>query len=114
MIKEPKSHLQRNAERHRVTIPVQVNAYEGNGYVDFSGEARDFSESGLCLILTRTLEKGVVVSMDLRLPYHSESMTMRGIVRHRNGFHHGVEFISLTTRQKEVLERTSRVLSLLS
>ena len=114
MLKEPKPHLQRGTERHRVTIPVQVGVFEEDGYVSFSGEARDLSAAGLCLILTRQLEKGTAVSMEFQLPYNSQAMEMRGIVRHRSGFHHGIEFISVTAYQKEELERTSKILGLLS
>lgn len=114
MIKEPKKESQRGSTRHRVTIPVQVSVYEQSRYVEFSGEASDFSATGLCLILTRQLEKGIAITMQLQLPYNSQVMEMRGIVRHRSGFHHGIEFIGLNPESKEVLERTSKILGLLS
>lgn len=113
MIKEPKKESQRSSERHRVTIPVQVSVFEGGRYVEFSGEASDISATGLCLILTRQLEKGAAITMHLQLPYNSQTMDMRGIVRHRSGFHHGIEFISLTSESKELLERTAKILGLL-
>jgi len=113
MIKEPKKESQRGSERHRVTIPVQVSVFEDRRYVDYTGEASDFSATGLCLILTRQLEKETAITMRLELPYNSQPLEMRGIVRHRSGFHHGIEFISLTPDSKELLERTSRILGLL-
>jgi len=113
MIKEPKKESQRGSERHRVTIPVQVSVFEDRRYVDYTGEASDFSATGLCLVLTRQLEKGTAITMRLELPYNSQPLEMRGIVRHRSGFHHGIEFISVTTESKELLERTSRILGLL-
>jgi hypothetical protein len=97
-----------------VTIPVQVSVLEGDGYTSFGGEARDFSKTGLCLVLTRQLEKGTAVSMEFTVPYNSQALAMRGIVRYRSGFHHGIEFISITADQKEALERTSKILDLLS
>ncbi|HET8824298.1 MAG TPA: PilZ domain-containing protein [Terriglobales bacterium] len=114
MIKESKKKLQRGTERHRVTIPVQVSVFEGKQYVEFPGEASDFSPNGLCLILTRQLEKGAAISMNLNLPYNSRTLDLRGIVRHRSGFHHGIEFISLTPPLKQLLERTAKILGLLS
>ena len=101
MLKEQKPHLQRTTERHRVTIPVQVTVFEGTAYITFSGEACDFSATGLCLILTRQLEKGAAVSMEFQLPYNSQVVNMRAIVRHRSGFHHGLEFISVTALHKD-------------
>ncbi len=94
-------------------MPVQVSLFEDSRYVDLSGEASDFSATGLCLILTRQLEKGTAITMHLQLPYNSQMMDVRGIVRHRSGFHHGIEFISLTPESKQLLERASKILSLL-
>ncbi len=112
-MKEQKRQSQRGTERHRVTIPVQVTVFEGNRYIDLSGDASDFSTTGLCLILTRQLEKDAVLSMKFHLPYSSEVMEMRGVVRRRSGFHHGIEFISVTAYQHQLLERTSRIFDLL-
>ena len=114
MLKEQKKDFQRSAERHRVTIPVQVRVFEGTGYVEFNGEASDLSVAGLCLILTRTLEKGTPISMNFCLPYNSQPLDLQGIVRHRSGFHHGIEFISVTAPIKEMLERTAKILGLLT
>jgi PilZ domain-containing protein len=113
LIKQPKNESQRGRERHRITIPVQVSVFEDSRYVECSGEASDFSATGLCLILTRQFEKGTPITMHLQLPYNSQLLDMRGIVRHRSGFHHGIEFISLTPESKELLERTSKILDLL-
>lgn len=113
-MKEQKRQSQRGTERHRVSIPVQVALFEGNRYVDLSGEASDFSVTGLCLILTRQLEKDVVLSIRFHLPYNSQRMELRGVVRRRSGFHHGIEFISVTAYQKELLARTSKILDLIS
>ena len=96
-----------------MTIPVQVTVFAGKRYVDFGGEASDFSASGLCLVLTRQLERDTALSMKFHLPYNSEVMEMRGVVRRRSGFHHGIEFISLTAYQHQLLERTSKILDLL-
>jgi hypothetical protein len=112
-LKEPKRQSQRGTERHTVTIPVQVTIFEGKRYVDFRGEASDLSASGLCLVLTRQLEKHTALSMKFHLPYNSQVMDMRGIVRRRSGFHHGIEFISITAYQQELLKRTSKILDLL-
>ncbi|HKR85061.1 MAG TPA: PilZ domain-containing protein [Terriglobales bacterium] len=112
-LKESKRQSQRGTERHSVTIPVQVTIFEGKRYVDFRGEASDFSASGLCLVLTRQLEKDTALSVKFHLPYNSQVMDMRGIVRRRSGFHHGIEFISVTAYQQELLKRTSKILDLL-
>lgn len=112
-LKEQKRQSQRGTERHRVTIPVQVTVFEGERYIDFSGEASDFSTTGLCLVLTRRLEKDTALSMHFQLPYNSQVMELRGMVRRRSGFHHGIEFISVSAYQQELLKRTSKILDLL-
>jgi hypothetical protein len=52
--------------------------------------------------------------MRFHLPYNSEVMEMRAVVRRRSGFHHGVEFMSITAYQQKLLERASKILGLLS
>ena len=114
MLTEKQALLRRGTERHKVTIPVQVTAFEETGYVNLSGEASDFSITGLRLVLTRQLEKHAAILLQFNLPYNSQPLRMRALVRHRSGFHHGIEFISVTPTQKEALERTAKILGLLS
>jgi len=103
----------RSSERHNVTINVNVEIFVDGKYATFAGQASDISKGGLRLFLTRELEPGTAVKMEFVLPYNSAECTIRGVVRNKSGFMHGVEFINTTAFQEQMIERTCHVFSLL-
>ena len=55
------------------------------------GRTQDISECGMSAILPVELREGQEVELQIRLP--SATQTIRAIVRHRNVFRHGFEFV---------------------
>ncbi len=55
------------------------------------GRTQDISECGMSAILPVELREGQEVELQIRLP--SGTQTIRAIVRHRNVFRHGFEFV---------------------
>ena len=103
----------RRWERHDVTIAVNIETVVNGERSSFSGQASDISQGGLRLFLTRSLDPGTSVRMEFQLPYHSDELVIRGVVRNRSGFTHGVEFITPTPFQQQMIERTCNVFGLL-
>ncbi len=103
----------RRWERHDVTIAVTVTTVVNGERSSFGGQACDISKGGLRLFLTRTIEPGTSLQMEFALPYDSTGLVIRGVVRNRNGFTHGIEFIRPTAYQQQMIERTCSVLALL-
>jgi len=104
----------RRWERHAITIPVAVSLLIKGERTKFHSQATDVSRGGLSVFMTREIPIGVRVQLDFLLPYSSTPLTLRGIVRTRHGFNHGIEFVHPTHEQQEILERTCKVLTLLS
>jgi len=109
----PKGREQRRWERYNVTIDVNVTTVLNGQYASFSGQACDVSKGGLRLFVTRAIEPGSSLSLEFLLPYHSSELAVRGVVRNRAGFTHGVEFINPTPYQQQMIERTCDVFALL-
>ena len=103
----------RRWERYDVSISVNVATFLDNQQHNFRGEACDISRGGLRLFLTRELEPGASVQMEFLMPYHGAELVVRGVIRNRNGFSHGVEFINPAPYQQQLIERTCKVLGLL-
>jgi PilZ domain-containing protein len=103
----------RRWERHDITIPVEVTTIVNGERSVLSGRASDISRGGLRLFLTREMELGTSVKMEFLLPYHSMQLVIRGVVRSRDGFTHGVEFSNPTSFQQQIIERTCNVFGLL-
>ncbi|MFZ3339775.1 MAG: PilZ domain-containing protein [Terriglobales bacterium] len=104
----------RRWERHSVTIPVSVSLLVDGEFAKFHSQATDVSRGGLSVFITREIAVGVRLQLDFVLPYSSTPLTIRGVVRTRSGFNHGIEFIGATREQEEAVERACKVLALLS
>jgi hypothetical protein len=109
----PPTRPRRRWERHDITIPVTVTTMVSGKRSSFSGQACDMSIGGLRLFLTREIEPGTSLQLEFPLPYHSLDLAIRGVVRNRTGFTHGVEFVNPTREQQVMIDRTCSVLGLL-
>lgn len=104
----------RRFERHAITIPVSISLVVNGERIKFHSQATDVSRGGLSVFMTREIAIGASLQLDFVLPYSSTPLTIRGVVRTRNGFNHGIEFTGATREQEESVERACKVLSLLS
>ncbi len=104
---------QRRWERYDVRIEVNVTIVENGKPSTLVGQASDVSKGGLRLFVTRAIEPGSSITMELVLPYYSKELVIRGVVRNRDGFTHGIEFTNPTIEQQQTIERTCDVLALL-
>lgn len=80
----------RQRRRHeRIELEVEVIVRTGRALLP--GRTQDISESGISVILPVELLNGEEVGLQIKLP--SGTKTCRAIVRHRNVFRHGFEFV---------------------
>src|SRR5579864_8479081 len=80
---------ERTTAAQRFELEVEVTVCTDSGL--FPGRTHDISESGMSAILPAELREGQEVELQIRLPGSTE--TIRAIVRHRNVFRHGFEFV---------------------
>ena len=69
------------------------------------GRTQSLSEGGMGAYLTVELAPGEEVGVELESHHagREEKLHLKAIVRHRNGFLHGMEFLATTTAQREAL-----------
>jgi c-di-GMP-binding flagellar brake protein YcgR len=103
----------RRWERHSTTIPVDVTVFVSGDRANYRGEASDISRGGMLLFLPRELAPGTSLILEFLIPYQAIKFNLCGVIRNREGYHHGVEFINATANQEEMMERTCQVLKLL-
>jgi len=103
----------RKFERHAVTIPVDVTIVLNGARSTHRGQASDISRGGMRLFLPRELGSGTSLILEFLIPYNTTQIVVRGVVRNRNGFSHGVEFIDSTPDQQQMIERTCSIFKLL-
>jgi hypothetical protein len=105
---------ERRWERHTIVIPVNVTLILNGQRTSIRGEASDISRGGIRLFLTRELEPGTSMTLEFLIPYNTSEFVVRGVIRNRSGFMHGVEFLNPTPSQEQMIDRTCKVFKLLS
>jgi hypothetical protein len=105
---------ERRWERQSVVIPVNITVFLEGERHSFRGQASDISRGGMSLFLTRELPFGTSVTLELLIPYNRTEFVVRGVVRNRDGFTHGVEFLNPSPQQQQMIERTCKIFKLLS
>ena len=80
----------REKRRHQ-RLELNVDVIVRTDSALLPGRTQDISEYGMSAILPVELRDGQEVELQIRLP--SATQTVRAIVRHRNVFLHGFEFV---------------------
>jgi hypothetical protein len=101
---------QRRTPRFRTDLPLIVRVLGQEGYVRIHGRCTEISDSGLGAVTSTELTAGEIVSLEVSVPGGAQ-MELRAVVRHRMGFLHGFEFISLLPAQADRLREFCRRLT---
>jgi PilZ domain len=104
----------RRWERHTVVIPVDVTVTLNGQRCKFRGEASDISLGGMRLFVTREIPDGSSLLLEFLIPYNTTELILRAVVRNREGFTHGIEFLNPTPLQLQMIERACKIFELLS
>ena len=104
--KPPTKQIDRRRRRHpryRADFRVGVNHLLGHQYQKLDGHCRDLSRAGIGILVAAELNTGEVAGLSFSLPGSDVKWEVRGVVRHRRGYHYGFEFLSLTGEQQKAL-----------
>lgn len=98
--------------RFRVTMRAWLKVSR-NGIEHFAtGTCYDISEGGTRLFLATELHPGEELHMKLALPYGT-AIEIVGVVRNRNRYEYGVEFVDVSGEDRARLVRNCTALALL-
>jgi hypothetical protein len=87
----PKPENTRRWNRVPVDMPVRVTTSKGFSTTVVTGRGTELSQGGMVLYAGILLNPGDLLEVEFDAPYHSR---VSAIVRSRNGFCFGLEFIS--------------------
>ena len=100
----------RKFPRYAVDLRVSVQAFRAEGPVSLWGRSNELGADGIGVTLTGQLDPGEVVNLEVTLPTNSTPLKIRALVRYRDGLRHGFEFLTLTTKQREVVNQACSIL----
>jgi|SRR5579864_2512980 len=101
----------RRYTRFAIDTRLQVKMFQGGEFSTCWGRSTELGEDGIGATLTGDLEPGEIVTLEVTLPLSSYPLTVRAIVRYRQGLHYGFEFLTLTDTQRETMRRVCEMLA---
>ena len=102
----------RRWERHAIDVRLKATSSRGGVRTIVYGRGTDLSEGGMSAYIALELNLGSSIEMEVTLPYAQQPLKVRARVRSRHGLHYGLEFLSLTPPEREVILRTCKALAL--
>lgn len=95
----------RRFTRYPVDIRITVNVFRAGDRFSIWGRSNEFGEDGIGATLTRELESGEVVTLELIFPIAAAPIKIRAVVRYHDGLRHGFEFLTRTAGQSEAIRK---------
>jgi PilZ domain-containing protein len=102
----------RRYRRYQLDVRLQINFSRGGKPHSFRGRGSDVGGGGMSAFVPAELEVGQPVNLMLKLPYSSEELHLHAVVRNRSGFRYGLEFNATSERDRVLIERCCKALSL--
>jgi c-di-GMP-binding flagellar brake protein YcgR len=104
---------QRRSKRFRVEVAVKVHLTDAGKPSTSNGTGSNISDGGMQLFIPRNFALGEVISLELSLPYHRKALKLSAVIKNRESFNYGVEFLNPSERDKEAIVQNCRVLDLM-
>lgn len=97
----PKSSLRsRHVVRHKVDLRVRVTP---DGQPTIHCRSNDLNKEGIGLLLPTEMPIGTRATIELSLPNRAEPLRLRALLRHREGFRSGFEFVHLNSEERHLI-----------
>jgi hypothetical protein len=93
----------RRSIRYKLDVPLRVIVQKEETTLVRDGRGTELSECGMFVMARVELGVGEEVEIEFTLPYSGEPIRVSGVVRNRNGYRHGCEFIGRSWRRKRAV-----------
>jgi c-di-GMP-binding flagellar brake protein YcgR len=97
--------------RYKVSLSLRVLIQGPAGAEQMYGHGRDISEGGMAVYVPTDFEIGDMTAIEVTFPNSNEKLSLRAVIRNREGFRYGVEFISLTEKDCALISSNCRALA---
>ena len=95
----------------RFALDISVRVFPDGGQ-RADGRGHDFGLGGMALYVALDLALGDKIRLDFVLPYSRAPLSLDAVVRNRQGFRYGVEFVQLSPETEQELRRATSILEL--
>ena len=101
---------QRRSVRYKLDVPLRIILHKIDATLIRQGRGTELNECGLCVLAGVELTVGDDVKIEFTLPYSGEPIRVSGVVRNRNGYRYGCEFIPGDDGERDAVTRLRQVL----
>jgi c-di-GMP-binding flagellar brake protein YcgR len=100
-------------QHERVPVDLRVTWVSGEGSTvrGAVGRACDISQGGISVFLPKTLQLGELSELQFKLPGIPEPLRVRVVLRTRDSFRYGFEFLSLSSHQRALIQQLCQTMS---
>ena len=100
--------------RHKIDVPIRVIVSRSLKTRVVPGRGNELSEGGMALTAGVELKPGDEAAVEFTPPYTGLPIRIRGVIRNRQGYRYGVEFVTASDEEKEQADRLRTMLIVLS
>lgn len=104
----------RRSVRYKLDVPLRVILHKEDASLLRDGRGTELSETGMCVMVGMELSVGVEVETEFTLPFSGEPIRVAGVVRNRDGYRYGCEFIPDGLGERKEVIRLREVLQTLA
>lgn len=102
----------RQVERYNLDSQITAKLLP-EGKEEMRGHSLDISVAGIAGVFATGWDVGTHVLLEFPLPVCTERLQVEAVVRNRNEYRYGFEFINLRGRDRFLIQKVCRVLALL-
>lgn len=109
--REHPAGARRRFPRYPLDMRVSMQYFRNGESESLWGRTNEMGKDGIGATLTKQLDPGQVVSLELTFPKMSYPTKIRALVRYRDGLRHGFEFLALSKEQREIVDQACELLA---
>ena len=104
------SRSMRQFPRFQLDVRMLVHLFRDGTTTTVWGRSTAVGQEGIGATLTGEMEIGEVVGLEFNVPLSPHPVKLRAIVRYKNGFQYGFEFLAMDGNQRQALQRALDIL----
>jgi hypothetical protein len=104
------SKSMRQFPRFELDVRMLVHVFRDGKNTTMWGRSTMLGVEGVGGTLTGDLEVGEVAALEFSVPLCPQAMKLRALVRYKNGFQYGFEFLAMDSAQRQAIQRAIDIL----
>jgi hypothetical protein len=95
--------------RYKLDVPVRVIVSRADKTVVIAGRGTELNIGGMAIFAGVELSVGDDIGIEFTPPYSGTPLRVRCVVRNREGYRYGVEFLTLSAEERDRVEQMCEI-----